>query len=161
MHENRPPDRFRAGVGIVIVAPDGRVMAFRRSMPGGAWQLPQGGIDEGEDEAVATMRELFEETGIAACDVDVVGVVEPWLGYELPAGARSPKTGRGQVHRWTVMRPRVAQLDPQLADGGEFDAWAWMTFSDLHSATAEFRRPVYEFLETAVQRMMARFGHRS
>jgi mannose-6-phosphate isomerase-like protein (cupin superfamily)/8-oxo-dGTP pyrophosphatase MutT (NUDIX family) len=148
MAENRPADRFRAGVGIVIRRGDGLVLAFERRQRPGSWQLPQGGIDEGESIGSATIRELFEETGIRENDVEVITDFAAWVGYELPAELRSPKTGRGQVHHWTLMAPRHSDLKPSLGDGEEFSAWEWMTIDDLVERTAQFRQPVYRWLQS-------------
>ena len=99
---------FRAGVGGVIVDQRGRVLAFQRSAIPGAWQLPQGGIEEDEEPIDALWRELREETGLTADNVELVGEVPEWLGYLLPVGDQSEKTGRGQVHKWFVLRARTS-----------------------------------------------------
>lgn len=148
MAENRSPDRFRAGVGVVIRRDDGLLLAFERRQHPGSWQLPQGGIDEGESIQSAALRELFEETGLRKEDVEFVAEFEAWVGYELPVELRSPKTGRGQVHRWTLMAPRHGDLVPSLGDGEEFSAWKWMTTDDLVEHTAAFRQPVYRWLRS-------------
>lgn len=147
-------DRFRAGVGIVIVDSRGRVLSFRRR-GFDTWQLPQGGIDAGEDAAAATARELREETGL---DLDALTHVETlpvWLGYELPVDAQSRKTGRGQVHRWTIcMASDPASVLPDV-DGKEFDAWDWMSFEELVNRTISFRRDVYRMLASHVTQYLA------
>lgn len=132
---------FRAGVIIVVESGDGHVMAFERADARGSWQLPQGGIDVGETPEEAAWRELGEETGLRAGDVDLVGEHPEWTIYELPAefqrGSRF-----GQAHRWFRFRVASAVVEP-TPDGVEFRAWRWMTPVELVEKTADFRRPGY------------------
>ena len=95
--------RFRAGVVIVVRHhDDDRVLAFERTDVPGAWQLPQGGIDKGEEPIDAARRELAEETGLGADDVELVGEYPEWVVYELPAELRAgqdrPRPGAAVVH---------------------------------------------------------------
>jgi len=123
----------------------------RVGMPG-AWQLPQGGIEDGEGPIEALWRELREETGLTSAAVELVGEVPEWLGYELPEEFRSGKTGRGQVHKWFLLRVRPSQsplnLDPAL--GGEFMSWSWRSLAELAETTVPFRQPVYRHLAMIV-----------
>jgi len=139
-------ETFRVGVGLVVSNAKGEVLAIERSDRPGAWQLPQGGVDEGESTLDAAFRELEEETGLARKHVAFVAEYPAWLGYELPERARSRKTGRGQVHRWFSFRLKADEEAIRLAKGGEARSWKWMTWSDLVVATVEFRRGVYELL---------------
>lgn len=140
---------FRAGVGIVVVDRDGRVLGLERSDVPGSWQFPQGGIDPGEEPLDAARRELAEETGIEWQFVELLAEHPSWLGYELPASRRSPKTGRGQVHRWFLVRFVGDDTDIDLTahvGGGEFGAWRWMHIGELHELTWDVRRPTYQTL---------------
>ncbi|MEM7199078.1 MAG: RNA pyrophosphohydrolase [Planctomycetota bacterium] len=136
---------FRAGVGVVVINRAGLVLALERSDVPGAWQLPQGGLEVGETPADAALRELHEETGIAASEVEPIAELEEWLAYELPLSLRRPHVGRGQVQRWFLLRWTGAdgEIDLAAASDQEFRAWRWMRFADLVAATAEFRRSVY------------------
>lgn len=127
-----------------------RVLALERYEFPGSWQLPQGGLEEGEEPIDAARRELREETGLTWQQVELLGVHPGWLAYELDADKRKPDTGRGQVQKWFVLRlvDRRATIDVGQVDERkghpEFRAHAWMSVEDLLTKTAPFRLPVYE-----------------
>ena len=133
---------FRAGVILVVARGDGAVMAFERSDVPGAWQLPQGGIDDGETVEEAAWRELREETGLGSDQVSLRSVSGHWTVYEVPVEHRRP--GRiGQAHRWCYFDVVDGTVAPQ-PDGVEFAAWAWTDIDELIQQVAPFRRPSYE-----------------
>jgi putative (di)nucleoside polyphosphate hydrolase len=137
---------------MVVLDGRGRVLALERSAVPGAWQLPQGGIEGDEEPGDALWRELREETGLTADDVHVVAELPEWVGYELPAEYRSPKTGRGQVHKWFLLRAD-ADDPPVRMDtmpGAEFRAWRWVDLAELAGQTVAFRQPVYRRLVALV-----------
>ncbi|MGB1824417.1 MAG: NUDIX domain-containing protein [Ilumatobacteraceae bacterium] len=137
-----PSQHFRAGVILVVARGDGAVMAFERSDVPGAWQLPQGGIDDGETVEEAAWRELREETGLGSDQVSLRSVSGHWTVYELPVEHRRP--GRiGQAHRWCYFDVVDGTVAPQ-PDGVEFAAWAWTDIDELIQQVAPFRRPSYE-----------------
>jgi putative (di)nucleoside polyphosphate hydrolase len=136
---------FRAGVGLVVLDERGRVLALERSDIPGAWQLPQGGLDPGEESETAAWRELKEETGLGREHVVLKEASDFWIGYELPQKMRSIKTRRGQVHKWFVFELRRDADLPLLPVGktAEFVDRRWITFDELVAAAIDFRRPVY------------------
>ena len=137
--------KFRAGVIIVVEHPDGRVLACERSDVRGAWQLPQGGIDDGEEPAVAAWRELEEETGLTAHEVSLRAVSTTWTMYEFPDGHRRLKNYLGQVHRWFRFVVLSDEVEP-MVDGVEFVDWAWMKPAKLVKNVTKFRKPGYEVM---------------
>jgi putative (di)nucleoside polyphosphate hydrolase len=140
---------FRAGVGMLVVNGDGLVLAAERSGIANAWQAPQGGLRTDEEPIDAARRELREETGIEWGDVDVLNEHPEWLGYELPPDGRSAKTGRGQVHRWFLLRYKGQGIDISRGTEAEFDRWQWVPMARLIDQTWVVRRPVYRrLLET-------------
>ena len=140
---------FRAGVIIVVRRQDGQVLAFERGDHRGAWQLPQGGIDDGELPRHAAWRELAEETGLGPRHVRLIDEHPHWTVYEWPPEVAAQKrptkvAGRlGQAHKWFVFEALHDDVAP-VPDGDEFVAWKWTTPPDLIAEVAEFRRPGYE-----------------
>ena len=141
-----PAEYFRAGVGAVISNGSGLVMVFERAKIPGAWQFPQGGLEKGEDLLAAVYREVAEESGIAAGELELLAAHPDLLAYELPASARSEKTGRGQVQYWFLFRYRGDEAAINVQSGKEFSAWQWLPFAELLPKTAAFRKPVYSRL---------------
>ncbi len=146
---------FRAGVGVLILDNRGWALALERSDVTGAWQLPQGGIEGDEEPVDAMWRELREETGLSKAHVTLLAEVPEWLGYELPPDARSEKTGRGQVHKWFLLRSRDAE-PPVVLDGAdaEFRSWRWLAPADLAEQAVPFRQAVYRHLAGVVARLI-------
>jgi putative (di)nucleoside polyphosphate hydrolase len=146
-----PVQYFRAGVGSVIVNDEGLVLALERVDVPGAWQLPQGGLEASEEPFQAVLREVSEETGISESDLELLDSYPEPLVYELPANARSNKTGRGQVQYWFLFRFRGGDNAIDVKSGGEFRAWKWTRFHSLLSLVADFRKPVYRRLAERFQ----------
>ncbi len=140
---------YRPCVGVVVINSDGLVWSGRRvDNPNDAWQMPQGGIDEGEDPRTAALRELEEETSIPASDVEVIGEMDDWLPYELPHEL-VPKLWkgryRGQTQKWFAMRfEGPDSLINIETDHPEFSHWSWMKPSDLVNKIVPFKRDTYE-----------------
>jgi putative (di)nucleoside polyphosphate hydrolase len=142
------PLMFRANVGIILVNENGEVLALERERIPGAWQLPQGGIQEDEEPVQAALRELQEETGISADQVELIAECSGWLAYELPREMWNSKTGRGQAQKWFLFRLRDKNMKIVLDMGDEVEsrAWRWMKLSELAEITVVFRRDIYRQL---------------
>ncbi|WAJ26961.1 RNA pyrophosphohydrolase [Antarcticirhabdus aurantiaca] len=156
---------YRPCVGVVVVNRDGLVWCGRRLVvPSGEmegalklWQMPQGGIDEGEDAEIAARRELYEETGIRS--VSLLGEAPDWITYELPpelVGIALKGRFRGQKQRWFAYRfegeeSEIAIDPPPEGHAAEFDAYAWKPMSEVVELVVPFKRGVYE----AVARVFA------
>jgi putative (di)nucleoside polyphosphate hydrolase len=139
-------DDYRQGVGIMLLNPRGEVFVARRvDLPGAAWQMPQGGIDHGEEPRAAALRELAEETGIERAEILAESI--GWLRYDLPPEVlvRTGQEGwRGQRQKWFLMRFTGSEDDINLAAGEpEFDAWKWVPAAELPALAVPFKRQVY------------------
>ncbi len=155
---------YRPNVGAVLFNAAGQVLVARRAdlpnaeAPAGGWQLPQGGIDEGENPREAVLRELAEEIGTDRAEV--VGEHADWLTYDLPdelIGVALHGKYRGQRQRWFALRFLGDDSDIRLDRDPhpEFDAWLWAPLADLPSLAVPFKRPIYEILTVSFARFAA------
>jgi len=140
---------YRPCVGIMLANRNGQIFVGKRvdSKEGDAWQMPQGGIDEGETAEVALLRELGEETGITADLVDVIARSAEEHLYDLPAQLVGKLWGgkyRGQAQRWFFLRFKGNDEDIDIATPHqEFSAWRWVEVDSLVDLIVPFKRPVY------------------
>ena len=139
---------FRVGVGAVIINSQGKIMAFQRADNHGAWQLPQGGLNEGEEYIEGMFREVYEETGIKKENLQLLGEYPEWLAYELPKDIWERKRFRGQVHKWYLLKftGDERKINLKKAKDNEFKAWKWMTFAELAEETLPFKKRIFQRL---------------
>jgi putative (di)nucleoside polyphosphate hydrolase len=138
---------FRPNVGIMIADGKGRLLLAKR-IGQDAWQFPQGGIHTGEEPHEAMYRELYEEVGLAASDVEIIGHTNDWLYYRLPK--RYIRRGStplciGQKQKWYLLRlagdHRKIRFD--RSEKPEFDGWKWVNYWYPINQVIEFKKDVY------------------
>ncbi len=140
---------YRPCVGVMLINPAGLVFAGRRTdNPAPAWQMPQGGIDEGEKPRQAALRELCEETGVTADLVEFVGKTHDWVTYDLPPELLGRVWGgkyRGQRQKWFLYRylGRDDQVNIATAHP-EFAEWRWIAAAEMVASIVPFKRAVYD-----------------
>ena len=142
---------YRPCAGVMLVNRDGKVFVGQRlDSTLEAWQMPQGGLDPGEDPKTAAVRELWEETGIAADKVELVAAAEEELYYDLPddlIGRIWNGKWRGQRQTWFLFRFIGEDSDVNIATPHpEFRAWRWADPLELPGVIVEFKRALYEQL---------------
>jgi putative (di)nucleoside polyphosphate hydrolase len=159
---------YRPCVGIMILNGEGLVwVGHRKKEPDSEtgdrpqlWQMPQGGIDKGEEPIEAARREVFEETGIES--ITLLAETPDWIRYDLPEDRIGITWGgkyRGQTQKWFAFRfhgdEREIRIDPPPGGhSAEFNRWSWKPMQDLPGLIVPFKRKVYE-------QVVAAFAHLS
>jgi len=148
---------YRPSVGVALMNVTGQIFIGRRKrrrggepLPGFEWQMPQGGLDEGETPLEAARRELREETNVTS--TSFVAEAPGWLSYDLPPNALGRWKGRyrGQSQRWFLLsfEGEESEIDIANPDGGahepEFEAWRWERLETLPGLVVPFKKAVYE-----------------
>lgn len=141
---------YRPCVGVMLVNEDGRVFVGKRidNKEGDAWQMPQGGMDDGEDVQTAGYRELGEETGVTPATATLIARAKEELLYDLPpelAGKLWRGKYRGQRQTWLLMRftGKDSDINLQAHDPAEFCEWQWIDPELLPDMIVPFKKRVY------------------
>ena len=154
MSDSKLITAYRPCVGVMLLNKQGLVWIGRRFQKqnddgvGHWWQMPQGGIDEGEDTALAATRELEEETAVRSAEI--IAEAPGWYNYDLPEhliGHSWKGKYRGQTQKWFAMRFLGDDSEINLAPPGhkqEFDQWRWAPIDEITDLIVPFKKPVYE-----------------
>jgi putative (di)nucleoside polyphosphate hydrolase len=155
---------YRLNVGIMVLNSAGKIWIGQRpdgvNDPEGRgtwWQMPQGGIDDGEDPQAAALRELYEETNIRSATI--IAEAKDWHTYDLPPEVVNRAWGgkyRGQRQKWFAARflgpESEISIVPPPGHQVEFAAWRWADIAELPGLIVPFKRDVY-------LAVLAEFGH--
>lgn len=154
----KSPKDYRPCVGIAVFNENGQVWMGKRYGQKGphSWQMPQGGIDDGEAPEHAAIRELFEETGMRLKHLTPLGEIDHWVYYDFPPWHRQNKgkKWRGQKQRWFAFRfnGKNKHIDLQSHGPQEFSKWKWVDLSETPELIVPFKRDVYEEITAAFER---------
>ena len=140
---------LRLGVGAVVLNKKNQVfVGKRKDNPIDKWQMPQGGVNTGENLIDAMKRELHEETNIQ--NIKILNEIDGWFEYELPKnllGKIWKGRYRGQKQKWFVVKflGNDGEINLQT-DKPEFIEWRWLDIENLPNVIVDFKRKVYEQL---------------
>lgn len=149
---------YRPCVGMMLINADNQVfVAHRIDQQVEAWQMPQGGIDAGEDPETAVFREMKEEIGTDSAQI--IDMTRDWINYDLPdhlVGKVWKGKYRGQSQKWFAMRYTGTDGDIDIAtEHPEFDAWRWVDFDALVDLVIPFKRDSYVQVVDAFRHLFA------
>ena len=150
---------YRPCVGVVLANVHGLVFTGERTDTPGAWQMPQGGIDEGESPRTAALRELEEETGVPGALVRVEDETGDWIHYDLPdhlIGKVWKGRYRGQAQKWFLLRFQGEDSDIDISrHHKEFTRWRWSAPDEVLEHIVPFKRHVYQQVMDAFRDRLA------
>ena len=141
---------LRSGVGIVLLNKDNKVFVAKRiDNPKNFWQMPQGGVDKGENYIDAAFRELEEETSIK--NVELIKELDGLITYNLPnhlLGIIWKGKYRGQKQKWFIVRFLGKDNEINInTTNPEFIEWKWLKVKDLENVVVSFKKRVYEKIQ--------------
>ena len=149
---------LRKGVGIILLNDENKVFVAKRiDNPKNFWQMPQGGIDEGENYYEAAIRELKEETSVVS--VKFIQEIDKKLTYILPdhlIGIIWRGRYKGQIQKWFVMRFVGKETEINInTKKPEFLDWKWVDLDDLPMIAVKFKLDVYKSLKQEVSKILS------
>ena len=148
---------LRSGVGIIVLNKDNKIFVAKRiDNPKDYWQMPQGGVDEGEDFLAAAFRELEEETSIK--NVKLIQEIDEMISYELPnnlLGIIWKGKFRGQKQKWFLMRYLGKDEDINIkTKNPEFLDWKWIELDEITNVVVDFKLHVYQLLKEKIKKII-------
>ena len=148
INKTKPDHLYRKGIGIVLVNHEKNIFVGKRiDSKFNAWQMPQGGVDSGEDEDLALFREVEEETGIKSHLIEIITKSKDYYYYNLPYRLQKKFWGGkylGQKQRWYLAKFSGNDIDINInTQEPEFCQWQWIKHQDINDYTVEFKRKMY------------------
>ena len=155
-------DGYRPNIGVILCNERLQVLWARRCGRD-AWQFPQGGIKPHETPEQALYRELWEEVGLGASDVELIGRTREWLRYEIPKRflrQSRDRSFRGQKQIWFLLRLKAEEEKVRLnmSPKPEFDSWRWVEYWTPLEQIIDFKREVYRRALSELEPLLARLG---
>ena len=155
MNEDKLP--MRIGVGVIVLNKNNEVfVGKRKDNPIDKWQMPQGGVDLGENYLAAMKRDLFEETSIK--NIKVINEIEGTFEYELPmnlVGVIWKGKYRGQKQKWFITKFTGDEKEINLnTKKPEFIEWRWLSVDKLHEVIVDFKRELYKKLQIEIKKFI-------
>lgn len=156
---------YRPNVGIILCNDKGQVLWARR-IGQDAWQFPQGGIKNGESPEKALYRELMEEIGLEAKDVQIMGCTRGWLRYRLPRRMirhDNKPVCIGQKQKWFLLKliSDESRINVHANEKPEFDGWEWVSYWFPLGRVVAFKRDVYRRAMTELAPRIAKLQRRA
>jgi putative (di)nucleoside polyphosphate hydrolase len=148
---------YRNGVGIVVLNYENKVFVAKRiDNPKNFWQMPQGGVDEGEDLLNAAYRELKEETSIF--NVKLIKEIEDWTQYDLPSkliGIIWKGRYKGQKQKWFIFKFLGKDTEINIkTKNPEFLDWKWIEIGKITEIVVDFKKEVYQKVEKEIKKII-------